>query len=843
MNSKSWQKVEELLNEALEIEPQKRRKFLADIEAKDLRREVESLLDGEAEAENFLAAPVPAFSADFFADDAPDALIGQMIGNYKIVGELGRGGMGAVYLGERSDGKFSQKVAVKLLKRELNTADIRRRFARERQILAALAHPNIARLLDAGTTADGLPFLVMEFVEGLPIDEFCDIENSDLNARLELFRTICEAVAFAHRNLIVHRDLKPSNILVTKDGIPKLLDFGISKLLTSEFEAETAHTVTKLGAMTPEYASPEQVRGESVTTATDVYSLGVILYELLTSQRPFELKKYSVDEIIRAVCEAEPIPPSAALYVKRETGNARSKTFLQTDRQTNTKRNNNKTVSHSSIRIPRSGDLDNIVLMALKKDAHRRYSTVEQFSEDIRRHLTNLPVAARPDTISYRAAKFINRNRLAVFASLLIFLTLIGGIAATVWQARRAEANRVKSELAAEKQKKITGFMERVLSYANPSWYAEGGKFKGQARVIDVLNELSGKIETEFADDLEIQAELHHKCAEIFLANRLIDRARTHAVRALELRRQVFGERHPEVAKDLYYLGEVLSTFGNYAEQKKLLEQSAAIFRETAPDNANLPYLLESLGDLKLRIDEDYDASEKLFAESLEIFRRRDGEIHFNTARLYLRLSIVAARRGDPARAEELFRTGESRIAQIPSKKQLLTTLLFRGLMEDANGNFSAAETAFQQLIEAEDANSGDVINARGELIMIYERRKDWTKAAEVGRLQLEDAKIRMPQTSVGFGKHLIRLSVNLLRSGSKSAEAGQTFERAFQIFLSNRKEAETAPDFLLDIGESLLFLNRRAEAVPILEEMRGIYRANYPPNFYARIRAEKLLE
>src|SRR5688572_24778792 len=260
MTPEKWRKVEDLLNAALEIEPSNRRGFLDHIGAEDLRREVESLLASEIGADGFLTCGAIALAADLFdKDEAADALVGQNIGNYKIVGELGRGGMGAVYLAQRDDGKFQQKVAVKLLKSELNTADIRRRFHREQQILAALAHPNIARLLDAGTTADGLPFLVMEYIEGLPIDEFCKRESLDLKKRLEIFRTVCEAVSFAHRNLIVHRDLKPSNILITKDHIPKLLDFGISKLLTPEFEAESAHTVTNLGVMTPAYASPEQL--------------------------------------------------------------------------------------------------------------------------------------------------------------------------------------------------------------------------------------------------------------------------------------------------------------------------------------------------------------------------------------------------------------------------------------------------------------------------------------------------------------------------------------------------------------------------------------------------------
>jgi non-specific serine/threonine protein kinase/serine/threonine-protein kinase len=494
MNSENWQKVEELLNAALEIEPENRQEFLAGISSDEFRREVESLLDGEFEAEKFLASPAVAFSADLFEEDIEtDALINQKIGNYKISGELGRGGMGAVYLAERDDGKFEQKVAVKLLKRELNTADIRRRFGHERQILAALAHPNVARLLDAGTTADGLPFLVMEYVEGVPIDEFCAAQNLDLNERLELFRTVCETVAFAHRNLIVHRDLKPSNILVTKDGIPKLLDFGISKLLTPEFEAESAHTITKLGVMTPEYASPEQLRGESVTTATDVYSLGVILYELLTSQRPFEFKKHSAEEIIRAVCETEPSPPSAVSNAELKHG------------KKITNQNSQKTVPHTAFRIPRSGDLDNIVLKALKKEPNRRYSSVEQFAEDIRRHLSNLPVLARPDTLSYRATKFINRNRIAVFAGLLIFLTLIGGIIATAWQARRAEANQVRAE---KRFADVRGLSNALLNDIAPKIERlEGSTEARQALVAQSLKYLDS-LAIESADDFVLQAEL-----------------------------------------------------------------------------------------------------------------------------------------------------------------------------------------------------------------------------------------------------------------------------------------------------------------------------------------------
>ena len=491
MNSEQWQKVEELLNAALEIEPANRRKFLDQIGTDGLRREVESLLDAEEEAEKFLASPAVALSDGLFGEDEfADALVNQKIGNYKIVRELGRGGMGAVYLGERTDGKFSQRAAVKLLKRELNTADIRRRFAHERQILSKLEHPNIARLLDAGTTDDGLPFLVMEYVEGVPFDEFCEKNNLDLKERLQLFRTVCEAVAFAHRNLVIHRDLKPSNILVTKEGVPKLLDFGISKLLTPEFEADSAHTVTKLGAMTPEYASPEQLRGETVTTATDVYSLGVILYELLTNHRPFEFKKHSTEEIIRAVCETSPKPPSAAVTTengKQKTGNGKNP--------------KSKTQNPKSFK----GDLDNIVLKALKKEPNRRYSSVEQFSEDIRRHLSDLPVLARPDTLSYRATKFINRNKVVVFAVLLIILTLLGGVVATLWQARRAEASRVRAERRFNDVRKLSN---SLLFEITPKIERLEGSTEARETLVKRALEYLDSLAQEAGDDLQLQSEL-----------------------------------------------------------------------------------------------------------------------------------------------------------------------------------------------------------------------------------------------------------------------------------------------------------------------------------------------
>ena len=311
MDSEKWKEIKAILEKALELSTAAARsEYLtaACNDDEDLRREVESLLEFDDVQADLLENP--AFESVFDANKNGNSVIGTQIDKYKIIGALGAGGMGAVYLAERADGAFKQKVALKLIKRGMDSDAVLQRFYNERQILASLEHPNIAHLVDGGTTSDGLPFFVMEYVEGETIIEYAKRENLAFEEKLNLFREVCAAVSFAHQNLIVHRDLKPSNILVTKDGKAKLLDFGIAKLFKSETAAETA---TQIQIFTPEYASPEQVRGEKLTTATDIYSLGAILYELLTGARPYQSAGKNISEIIRAVCETEPVRPSSVI--------------------------------------------------------------------------------------------------------------------------------------------------------------------------------------------------------------------------------------------------------------------------------------------------------------------------------------------------------------------------------------------------------------------------------------------------------------------------------------------------------------------------------------------------
>src|SRR5947207_8809523 len=422
-----WKRVEAVFEQALELPQDQRAAFLQENCNSDaeVRREVESLLSSHERAGNFIDQPSLFFGDDTLRDNGSTLQAGELIGSYRIVRELGRGGMGAVYLAERADEQYKKRVAIKLIKRGMDTDAVLRHFRNERQILAGFDHPNIARLFDGGTTDDGLPYFVMEYVAGLPINEYCAAHKISLVERLKLFREVCAAVSYAHRHTVIHRDIKMSNILVTNDGTPKLLDFGIAKILQPSGGPEALMTMTGVRPMTPEYASPEQVRGEPVTTASDVYSLGIALYELLVGRSPYHFTSRSPLDIAREITDTEPPRPSTAVVRGEEaklnaTGIRNSKAL--------------------------KGDLDNIVLMALRKEPERRYQSVEQFSEDIGRHLTARPVLARKDTTGYRAGKFVRRNKIATAAASLVFLSLLSGIVATTWEAQQAKAEKARAE-------------------------------------------------------------------------------------------------------------------------------------------------------------------------------------------------------------------------------------------------------------------------------------------------------------------------------------------------------------------------------------------------------------
>ncbi len=479
VDPRQWAKVKEIFQHALDLAPgDERAVFVQQAcgEDKEILAEVKSLLASEEVSEDFLKEGgagefVPgAFAAEEAGVQILSLPDGGRLGSYQLVRRIGSGGMGEVYLAERV-GEFRQQVAVKVMQQVLASPAAVSQFRQERQLLAGLEHPNLARLLDGGTTADGFPYFVMEYIEGGPIDEYCEKNGPAIAARLKLFRQVCAAVQYAHQNLIVHRDIKPANILVTEQGTPKLLDFGIAKLLRAGEEQKPA-MLTELGfrLMTPEYASPEQVRGLPITTSTDVYSLGILLYELLTGRRPYEFETRAPGEIAQLVCEQEPPPPSMAA----------------------------PELAHEF-----AGDLDTIVLKAIEKDPKHRYASVEQLSEDIRLHLETQPIRARRPTLAYRASRFVRRNRIAVAAALLAVVSLAAGFVATAWQARVAQRERARAQKRYEDVRRLA---ESLILDVDEKM-KQGVTEAREALVAKALDYLS-VLETESAGDRAVQLDL-----------------------------------------------------------------------------------------------------------------------------------------------------------------------------------------------------------------------------------------------------------------------------------------------------------------------------------------------
>ncbi len=575
------QQVSDLFDAAVELTEPERTRFLerecsGDL---DLRAEVESLLAADAVASQFIETPLLSIPRELFPE-ATSELAGEQLGSYRILREIGRGGLGVVYLAQRADETYRKEVAIKLIRRGLDTEDILRRFRNERQILAQLDHPNIARLIDGGTTADGLPYFVMEYVPGRTLLEFCDARQLDTTARLQLFRQVCAAISYAHQNLVIHRDLKPSNILVTEDGGPKLLDFGIAKLLTSDEQALT-QTIQGLGVMTPEYASPEQVKGGRITTSSDVYSLGVVLYELLTGQKPYRLTSRSAEEIARAITGQVPERPSTV--VSHETGSLG--------------RRENRALR---------GDLDRIVLMALRKEPERRYSSAAALSDDIERHLTGLPVVAHQDTFTYRASKFVRRHKAGALATALILLAILAGIAGTLWQSRQAHLQRAQAERRFNDVRKLAN---SNLFEVYPEVENLAGSLKAREKILTNALQYLDSLAKEASGDLDLQSELatgYEKVGDVQGALNNSNLGKTKAGlatyrKANSLRAAVVAARpndleaREKLARNGYTIARTLWMDSQTKEAEEEFEKSIGLQRELVAAQPDSPELKDTL--------------------------------------------------------------------------------------------------------------------------------------------------------------------------------------------------------------------------------------------------------
>lgn len=460
--------------------------------------------DTDPEAETSAVVPGQDATRPF---TAPGGDIPKQIDAYRVLGELGRGGMGSVLLAVRDDDRFKKRVAIKILRRGIDTDEMLERFALERQVLGALNHPNVARLFDAGATSDGRPYIVMEYVEGRPIDLYCDENNLSLRERIELFSKVCSAVHYAHQNLIVHRDIKPSNIIVTAAGEPKLLDFGIAKLLNPELIGLDVMTRPQQRLMTYEYASPEQVQGQQITTASDVYALGVLLYELLTGHRPYHIERRIHAEAVRVICEEEPERPSTAVSkqvtVASSDGDVRTMTADEIAKR--------REMVVTRLKRSLSGDLDNIILKAMRKTANRRYSSAKDLADDLARHLRGEPVTARPDTWSYRSAKFVRRHRGGVAAAAVVAAALLIGIAGTAWQASVARGERdaatAAQQIAEDRYEKLRRLTRVFDGVANEITEVEGST-AARLMLSRTLLEVIEPLAREIGDDPQLRLDL-----------------------------------------------------------------------------------------------------------------------------------------------------------------------------------------------------------------------------------------------------------------------------------------------------------------------------------------------
>jgi serine/threonine protein kinase len=815
MEPERWRQIEDLFQNALDCEPGRRTAFLDSACAGDasLRREIESLLSSY-EKGSFTETPAFAEGIKLLEENEDRSLAGQSIGPYRIIRKIGQGGMGAVYLAARADQAFQKEVAIKLIKRGQDTDDVIRRFRGERQILASLDHPNITRLLDGGTTEDGLPYFVMEYIQGRPIDNYCDSQKLSIADRLKLFQSVCAAVHYAHQNLVIHRDIKSGNILVTSEGVPRLLDFGIARLLAAE-PSVAERTLTLARRMTRESASPEQVRGENITTASDVYSLGVLLYKLLTGHSPYRLAVRSSDEFERAICEEGPEKPSAV--IERAEGAATPQSVSET-----------REGAPDKLRRRLRGDLDNIVLMALRKEPQRRYASVLQLSEDIRRHLEGLPVLARRDTPGYRAAKFVGRHKSGVAAAALIFLSLAGGIVATLRQTRIAREERDRAQLEKAKADSINSFLREMLSFSDTQSGSPNTKKGHDATLADMLDVAGPRAETELNDQPAVKAEMLRTIGNAYTIQPRFDLAEHYLREALDTDLKVYGPNHQETARTTYLLGVALGNKGDYAGAENLFRQGVSIYRKQPRDTnlevSNFADTLNSLGVVLLRVRGQFQEAESLWLEVLAFSPRLTGKNRAKVAAAENFLAALHSDRGDYQSAEswgrksieEYQRLGTERFQVAESEVNLGAILRNMGQYPEAEKLLQDGLAIYRQLLGEEHPSVAYAWVHLGQLRYLEGKYADAEEEA-TRAAKIYEAKLPKGHGAITSAYTLLGL---ILNKTGRSAEA----ERILRDALQTRIRVLPKGHYLIAItrgalGECLTTEKKYAEAEPQLSE------------------------
>jgi serine/threonine-protein kinase len=855
--------VHALFERVIDLAPAARSAILDEVCAgrPDLRARIEALIDIDTAGDMLLDAEPSQVWAALLEDDEPE---GRLVGPWRIVREIGRGGMGAVYLAERADGDFEQRVALKVVKRGMDTDEILERFRHERRILASLEHPSIARLYDGGASEDGLPYLVMELVDGEPITSWCDRQRLTIDERIDLFGTVCAAVQHAHQKLVVHRDIKPSNILVATDGTPRLLDFGIARLLDAN-DAAAPVTRTGMRILTPAYAAPEQIRGEPPTAATDVFALGAVLYELLTGDRPFEDERGGMVDPDRAAGK-----PSARTGSGPGADNAAA-----------------RSTSPERLRRRLAGDLDTIVLKALEPDPALRYGSALQLLDDLERHRAGHPIRARPPTFAYRARKFVRRNRSGVAAAALVLLTLLGGLGSTLWQAQRAARERDISELARANAEQVTAFLLDMFDSADPLDVRM--ERADTLRVRAIVDRGAERVRRELAGQPDLLAEMLTVFGKVYANLGIYDTAESMLEDALQL---AVGRDAPlrHRISPLTLLATAAHNQGDFPRADSLLARALAIYEETAtqPDSfyvwsasergVTLMYLAEydesrrmheralalidslgirgnplhgravnNLGLLHSNLAQ-YDSAAASYEAALEIERRYLPVGHPRLASILNNLATSTHYDGRLAEAEPIYieAVTTARAALGDEHSEVGAYLQNLATLYDDQGRYAEADTVYRQSIDAHEASIGRTSVNTALLLRNYALNR-----LEVNELDHAQSLLREALATIrsGLGGNHLYTAVTHVALGRVLVAAGRLEEALGHLETgASLLDGQLAADHYLRLGAKCdlgAWYTARGEydaAEPLLLEAHEGLVAQYAGDHHTTRRARRLL-
>ncbi len=793
-----WLRAQDLFAQLADLPEPERGARLALIGETDreLQALVAALLEADRSAGSVFESAVARAAVTALDSHASPASPGDHLGPWRLLRELGSGGMGSVYLAERADDAYRGKVAIKCLRSTLAASEMSRRFRRERQILADLAHPNIARLLDGGAAPDGTPYLVMEYIDGDPIDAWCERAAPRVRERIALFRQVCDAVQHAHRALIIHRDIKPANILVTHDGVPKLLDFGIAQLLDADHEVKG--DVTLYQAMTPSYASPEQLRGQPLTTASDGYSLGVVLYRLLAGHPPHALDGLSLAEIAQRVSETLPPPPSFR--------------------------------APPSLARQLRGDLDTIVLKALHPDPPLRYASVADLSEDLRRWMDGEPVAARRATASYRIGRFVRRHPVAVTASAAALLALAASTSVSVWQARAANRERVRAEQRQRVAEEATDFLVELFRLADPN-VTSGASISAR----QMLDRGAERVVTGQVAEADVRATLATSLATIYRNLADFDAAAPLVDSSLAIRARVNGTNSPEYAAALHEHAELLFNNGAFDSSAAVHRRVLALQGVHRPGDQELTEA--SQYGLGVSLDElgQYEEAERHLRSALAMSRRLRGDTGLVVSQNVLGVAAVLRRQGRYAEAIPLLEeslqlatasVGRKHLDVAQSLNHLARTLSLAGRSAEAVAPVTES-IAIQREIHGKAhpetaASLGNLAGILGDLGRYDEAERARTESLEMLRTVFGNEHPYIAATLNSLGDLMIR------REDWRRAESvyGES------LAMHRRTLAPGNPNIampLTGLGRARLALGRAREALPLLREGYALRTAGLP--------------